>query len=210
MTNRHSKSLVLVRLWIRCVVAAAILGFGGCNTDRTNVSDPLPDLPNLAGERLPLFSTAKNRIAGVVIVMRTDCPIGNRYVPTIRSISERFNTNDQVEFVLVYPLETESNEQVRRHLSEFELDLPVRRDPGATFVRQIKAAVTPEAFVFDRTNAVLYRGRIDDRFVDFGQARPAATQHDLIDVLDAMLSGQRVPTRATEAVGCYLEDAVNR
>ena len=66
--------------------------------------------------------------------------------------------------------------------------------------------MTPEAVVFDRDDQLVYRGRIDDRYVDFGQARPEPTQRDLETAIDAVLDGLPVAHQVTEAVGCPIAD----
>jgi hypothetical protein len=53
---------------------------------------------------------------------------------------------------------------------------------------------------------VVYRGRIDDRYVDLGLERPAATTHDLGDALEAVMTGKPVAHPTTQAVGCYIAD----
>jgi len=52
----------------------------------------------------------------------------------------------------------------------------------------------------------VYRGRIDDWYVDFGEARPAPVERDLRDVLGAIVGGDRVRFRSTTAVGCPIPD----
>ena len=64
---------------------------------------------------------------------------------------------------------------------------------------------TPEAAVF-ADGELVYRGRIDDRFVDFGKTRAAATTHDLAFALQAILDGRPVPESRTRAVGCFIPE----
>ena len=66
--------------------------------------------------------------------------------------------------------------------------------------------MTPEAVVFDADRKIAYRGRIDDLNADLGNARSAATKHDLADAIEATLAGQPVAEPVTKAVGCYIED----
>ena len=54
--------------------------------------------------------------------------------------------------------------------------------------------------------AVAYRGRIDNRYVELGVERPAATQRDLADALAAVVAGKPVAAATTQAVGCYIAD----
>ena len=53
---------------------------------------------------------------------------------------------------------------------------------------------------------MVYRGRIDDRYVDFGQTRVAATSHDLQDAVEAALAGRSVSPSRTTAIGCFIID----
>jgi len=51
---------------------------------------------------------------------------------------------------------------------------------------------------------MVYRGRIDDRYVDFGRSRPAPTTRDLRAVLQALAAGSTLTPRTTPAVGCFI------
>jgi len=69
--------------------------------------------------------------------------------------------------------------------------------------------VTPEAAVFvpgGPRARLVYRGRIDDRYVAFGRVRAAPTTHDLEDAVAATLAGRPVPHDVTPAVGCFIPD----
>ena len=71
------------------------------------------------------------------------------------------------------------------------------------------ATTTPEAAVFVRhatEPTLVYRGRIDDRYVDIGRTRPAPTRHDLDEVIAAIRSGRTPALRSTPAVGCLIAD----
>ena len=66
--------------------------------------------------------------------------------------------------------------------------------------------VTPEAAVFSADGRELYRGRIDNRMVDFGKERPAPTRRDLDDALASILNHKPVIDAIRPAVGCYLPE----
>jgi hypothetical protein len=63
--------------------------------------------------------------------------------------------------------------------------------------------VTPEAALYSPAGRV-YRGRIDDWYVDVGRSRRQATQHDLRLRIDAALAGRPMTPAETEAVGCFI------
>jgi hypothetical protein len=52
------------------------------------------------------------------------------------------------------------------------------------------ATITPEAVVVDPQGRVLYRGRIDDRYVSLGLERPVATRRDLDEALTDITVGK--------------------
>ena len=78
-------------------------------------------------------------------------------------------------------------------------------DHDHKLTRLAKASVTPEAAVFDAKARLLYHGRIDNLYADFGKKRFKPTQRDLRDTLDALLAGKRLVKRTTEVVGCYID-----
>jgi hypothetical protein len=143
--------------------------------------------------------------ATVFVFASTECPIVNRYAPELRRIHDRFAAT--ARFFLVYADPAESATAVRRHGEAFGFGMPAVRDPRHELVRFAGVRVTPEAAVYvpgPDGPRLVYRGRIDDRNVDFGRTRPAATTHDLEDALRAVASGQAGPLRTTRALGCAI------
>jgi hypothetical protein len=67
--------------------------------------------------------------------------------------------------------------------------------------------VTPEVAVFSSQGKMIYHGRIDDRFVEFGRMRPAPTTHELEDAIAAVMAGKAVPNPSAPAVGCAIPGA---
>ena len=62
--------------------------------------------------------------------------------------------------------------------------------------------------VLSADQKLLYRGRIDDRYIEFGKDRPQPTVRDLERTLDAIVAGQPIPVAETKAIGCYISDLV--
>ncbi len=148
----------------------------------------------------PLRSPAK---IVVLIFVRTDCPIANRYAPTIQSLSARYS--GKAAFWLVYPAKSESAETIRKHERDFGYTLPALRDTRHVLVKQSQVLITPEVAVFDAARRLVYHGRIDNLYEDVGRARSAATTHELDAALQAEVEGSAVPA-AAPAVGCYISD----
>jgi hypothetical protein len=142
--------------------------------------------------------------AAVLIFIRTDCPISNRYAPAIQRLSAQYG--DKVAFWLVYPDKDELPSTIQNHLDDYGYKLPALRDPEHALVKQAHAQVTPEAAVFDSKGQLIYHGRIDNWYERFGNARAAPTTHELADALDAALAGKSSALRETTPVGCYISD----
>lgn len=141
----------------------------------------------------------------VLVFTRTDCPISNRYAPELRRLQERFTRG--AAFHLVYVDGAETVDAIRDHRRAFGLGFDAVRDPEHALVALTGATVTPEVAVFVTDGAgrrMVYRGRIDDRAVDFGRTRPAPTRHDLAEVLAALARGASPAPRTTTAVGCFI------
>lgn len=162
-------------------------------------------LRDLDNQLVDPFHTPPGTRMIVFLFISADCPISNRYAPEVRRLHEKFAPTG-VLFWLVYPNPTESQEAIRDHVTAFGYPGRAVRDPKGALVRLAKATVTPEATVFDMGGRIIYRGRIDDRYVALGLERPAATRHDLEDALTAVLAGRPVPQPTTQAVGCFLAD----
>ncbi len=159
---------------------------------------------DLAGRPVDPFQPPDAR-AFVFIFVSTDCPISNRYAPEIRRVAQEF-ARSGVRFWLVYPDADTPFEAIRQHMKEFQLLLEPLRDPQHGLVRLGQIHVTPEAAIFLPGRRLAYHGRIDNRYVDLGKERPEATQHDLEDLLKAILEGKPVPYATARAVGCYISD----
>ena len=141
----------------------------------------------------------------VLIFVSVDCPVSNRYAPEIKRLHDEFTARG-FRFRLVYPNPLDDEAAIASHLREFGYPPIAERDRNHELVNAAGATITPEAAVFDARQRLVYLGRIDDRFVELGRERPAATQHDLRNALTAALAGKPVSPSRTPAVGCFIAD----
>jgi hypothetical protein len=147
------------------------------------------------------FSAGKAK-ATVLVFVRTDCPISNRYAAELQRIHTKFAA--ETVWWLVYPDDDVTTKAIREHRKEYKLEIPALRDPRHALVKLAGVHVTPEAVIFLPGKKRVYRGRIDDRFVAFGNYRSEATRHDLEEALTAIVNGQPVLVPETKAIGCTI------
>jgi hypothetical protein len=144
-------------------------------------------------------------VATVLVFTTADCPISNRYAPEIQRLAKQFGS---VKFVLVYPAAADTPAIIDAHRKKFAYTIDAVRDRNQELVKFTGVSVTPEVAVVDRNQRVVYRGRIDDRYIELGKDRPQPTSHDLERALEAVSAGRPVAVRETKAVGCFLADLV--
>jgi hypothetical protein len=179
-----------------CVFIAGVF-IAGCGSPS--------ELKQLSGEPFYLRQQVEKSKATVLIFTRTDCPISNRYAPTVAALWNTYQPQG-VDFLLVYVDPRQSPPILAQHLEEYQYPCSGVHDPLHELVKLTGASVTPEAAVFTPKQKLVYLGRIDDLFERPGKARQAASTHELADALDAVLAGESVEQPRTKAVGCIISD----
>jgi hypothetical protein len=153
------------------------------------------------------FKAPAGTKAMAFLFVSVECPISNRYAPEVRRLHDKFAAQG-ITFSLVYPNPIEPVAAIRRHLKDYGYPMRALRDPRHELVKVAGATITPEAVVVDPQGRVLYRGRIDDRYVSLGLERPVATRHDLDEALTDVIAGKAPRQATTQAVGCFIADFV--
>jgi hypothetical protein len=142
----------------------------------------------------------------VLFFAATDCPVCNRYVSEIASLTQQFSAQG-VHFWWVYPNPDDTAQVVAGHNRDYSIAGDTILDPRLTLVLRSHATVTPEAAVFlaegDDLREV-YHGRIDDRYLSLVQQRPQAEHHELETAIAAALAGKPVPQPGGPPVGCSI------
>lgn len=158
---------------------------------------------DLGGKRVDPFKASHGKLV-VLLFVRTDCPISNRYAPEIQRMSAAHSA--MAQFWLVYPDRSETAQQIRAHDKDYGYSLPALRDPEHTLVKASEVTITPEAAVFTTEGRLIYHGRIDDWFVEMGRARSAPTTHDLEEAIETAAKNPKASLPSAQAVGCYISD----
>ena len=156
---------------------------------------------DIAGQKHNLLNK-KNR-ATVLIFVAHDCPISNAYTPEINRIYKTY-TPKRVAFYIVYAEPGLTAATARKHRQEFGHQSPALLDPRHNLVKKTGVTVTPEVAVLSPAGKVLYRGRIDDRYVTWGKQRYQPTTRDLRQALESVLNRKPVVPATTKAIGCFI------
>jgi len=138
----------------------------------------------------------------VVVFLGTQCPLAKLYTPRIEELSTKY-AKSGMRFVAVDPNVQDSLAEMGAHARKHQLTIPFIKDPDQSLADLLGATRTPEVCVLDTNAELRYRGRIDDQF-GIGYAKEKGTASELIDAIEAILSGREVPTALTAAPGCLI------
>ncbi|MBY0504853.1 MAG: redoxin domain-containing protein [Bryobacteraceae bacterium] len=144
------------------------------------------------------FSSVRGDVT-VVMFISVLCPISNDYNERIVALYNDYSAKG-VKFVFLNANVNESPTQVMDHAKQAGFPFPVHRDAGNVVADRFGAQVTPESYVIDKANTMLYHGAIDDA------RNPArVTVKGLRAALDAALAGTPVQATETRAFGCTIK-----
>lgn len=179
--------------------ASALVGFA---EDR-RVENLELEFDTIHGGRVTPFKMPSEKGTILFFTMH-DCPIANTFSPEVRRIAQHYGKKG-FELVLVYAEPSLEPKAARAHFQDFQHgQYPAMIDSNLIVARAVGAKVTPEAVVLDKKGTILYRGRLNNLYADFGRKRPKPTQNDLRDALSLIIAGEKPPTPWPRSVGCYI------
>jgi len=139
----------------------------------------------------------------VLFFVTIDCPIGNGYVPEMNRIRDAY-AGRGVAFYAVQADPGVREADVAKYARDFRYTFPLLLDPSQILVRHTGATVTPQTAILAPDGKLLYLGPIDNRVVDFGKARPQATENYVRVMLDSLLMGRGIVMSPPRSIGCSI------
>lgn len=139
----------------------------------------------------------------VILFLAPLCPICQNMTHEMRLLEDEF-ADAPIEFVGVFPNPSTRPDQIAEFRETYGLTMDLVADT-AGWAGQLDARWTPEAFVLDERDSVVYRGRLNDRYFAPGKRRPRTRNRDLRNALKDALDGLPVSIPVTDAVGCPIE-----
>jgi len=162
-------------------------------------------LPDTDGRSVDLNDLAGSP-ALLVIFLCNHCP----YVKHVRQELAQLARDYQAKGVAIVGISAndvishpdDRPELMAREKAEVGYVFPYLYDESQEVAKAYQAACTPDFFVFDRDQRLVYRGQLDD-------SRPgnniAVTGRDLRAALDAVLAGKAVSDQQKPSIGCNIK-----
>ena len=138
----------------------------------------------------------------VLAVLGTECPLVKLYGPRLQQMADEYESKG-VGFLGINANSQDSVTEIAAFARRHNVKFPILKDLGNHVIDQIGAIRTPEVFVLDKNRIIRYWGRVDDQY-GVGYVRQAPEQLDLRNAIDELVSGKKVRTPLTTAVGCFI------
>jgi peroxiredoxin len=162
-------------------------------------------LPNVNGRPVSLaqFKDAK---ALLVVFMCNHCPYVKHVAPELAKLARDYQAKGvavvgiSANDVTSHP--DDAPEQMAREAKARGYSFPYLYDESQSVAKAYKAACTPDFYVFDRDQKLVYRGQLDASRPDSGMP---LTGKDLRAALDAVLAGKPVAADQKPSIGCNIK-----
>lgn len=168
---------------------------------------PMADLPmaEISGKEITLNQLKKEKGLLVIFSCNT-CPFvlawEDQY-PALNELTAKYN----IGMVLVNSNEKkrqgeDSMEEMQKHASEMNYDLPYVIDSNSKLADSFGAKTTPHVFLFDGDMKLVYRGSINDKYENKSKE---ASKHYLKEALEQLNAGKEISTDDTREIGCSIK-----
>ena len=166
---------------------------------------PAFSLPNVDGSTVSLadFGGAK---ALLVVFMCNHCPYVIHVAPELAKLAAEYqakgvavvgiNANDAAS----HP--ADSPEQMVHEVENRGYTFPYLYDESQEVAKAYHAACTPDFYVFDKNQKLVYRGQMDASRPNSGVP---PTGQDLRAALDVLLAGKPAPASQKPSIGCNIK-----
>ena len=159
-------------------------------------------LPDVEGKRHSLASL-KGAKGTVLVFVSARCPVSNAYNERMERLAQDYKAKG-VNVVGINANATEPADEVKKHAAEKGLTFPILKDADNRVADRLGAGRTPEAYVLDAANKLVYRGAIDN-----AQNPANVSANHLRAAIDAVLAGKAVERSEVKAFGCTIKRAGN-
>jgi peroxiredoxin len=162
-------------------------------------------LPNVDGKRIAL-SDLQGAPALLVVFMCNHCPYVKHVAAGLATLAGEYqakgvavvgiSANDVAGFPEDAPAKMVEESRTRGY------SFPYLYDESQAVAKAYRAACTPDFYLFDKQQKLVYRGQMDS-------SRPGSdvpvTGEDLRAALDAVLSGRPVSDKQKPSIGCNIK-----
>ncbi|MFN4083755.1 MAG: redoxin domain-containing protein [Bacteroidia bacterium] len=152
-----------------------------------------------------VFSINASQKATVIMFISPQCPLCQSYSLTINQLYQQY-AKEQIRFVAIIPGKSFTQLEISTFKNKYKMqNIEFYIDEELQLTQRLNATITPEVFVINPKQQLIYQGRIDNWAYELGKKRAVITEHNLKYVLENVVNDKPVIYTKTKAVGCFIE-----
>jgi peroxiredoxin len=144
------------------------------------------------------YDSLKGEKGTIIVFLSIQCPVVKAYDERINAIAADYQAKG-INFIGINSNSTEDTAAVKTHAAE-KYKFPVLIDSGNVFADKLGANYTPEMFMFDSSNKLVYHGSVDN-----DRSGANVTTQFLRVAMDENLAGKPISKAETKAFGCTIK-----
>ncbi len=145
------------------------------------------------------LSTLKGKKGTLIVFYSTKCPWVKAYAERINQIAKDYQAKG-ISVVGINSNFNETEEDIKTNAAALSFAMLVDKD--SKIADQLGAGHTPETFLLDANNKVVFHGAIDNN-----KDESMVTKKFLRDAIDATLEGKAIEKSDVPAIGCTIKKA---
>lgn len=159
---------------------------------------------DIHGKVLNIGVENKKAFPVALVFIDKGCVISQRMIPRLNAIYEQASQLNVKFYAII------SNPKVNWKAAvdfeqEFNVQFPILFDASGDLANRLSPKVVPESYVFDIYDQQLYRGRINDQFVEIGKYNSQIRHPDLLNAIKSAATGKAPSIEQVPAKGCIFE-----
>lgn len=144
------------------------------------------------------FNDLKGKNGAIIVFLSTKCPVVKGYNERISKLAEDFQAKG-INVIGINSNYSETAEEIKKHTDE-HYKFPVLIDKNNVIADELNAFATPQVFLFDGNNKLVYFGAIDN-----DRTGENVSINFLRTALDEQLAGKAISKPETKAIGCTIQ-----
>ncbi len=145
----------------------------------------------------------RNKIV-VLVFLDTECPISQFYTKDLRNLVLKYKNSNTI-FLTIFPTKYTHEEDIRSFNEKYQLNILSVLDKNQIITKKFNATITPEVFVLNQKNEMVYFGSLDDSFFELGKRNLNPQKKYLEEAIQSTIFQKKIPIVHAEAIGCEIQ-----
>jgi len=137
------------------------------------------------------------------VFLSDECPMCQGYAPVLNQLAKDYAPKG-LKIIGVFPNYYVTDSAIVAFRKDYSITFETRRDVGFTLCNRFEASITPQVFLTNAKDELLYAGQIDNAYFRAGKRRGTTSELYLRDAVEAILNGTKPTIEVTNAIGCVI------